>query len=61
MALHESFRVSELYSNEKVYQSLAVGNAGGIRVKANSTGEVERLVLFTSVPTARQLAENPLP
>lgn len=55
----ENFEISKLYSNEEIYKSLGVGNAGGVRVKTTSTGEVERLVVFTSVPTARQLAENP--
>jgi hypothetical protein len=55
----ESFKVTALYSNEQIYKSLCVGNAGGVRVKTNSSGLVERLVIFTSIPTARQLAENP--
>jgi hypothetical protein len=29
------------------------------RVKINPSGEVDRMVIFTSVPTARQLVENP--
>lgn len=54
-----TFRVSTLYSNEEIYKSLSVGNAGGIRVKTGASGSVERLVILTSLPTARQLAENP--
>ena len=57
--LTETFQVSTLYSNEEIYKSLSVGNAGGVRVKINSSGEVDRLVIFTSIPTARQLVENP--
>lgn len=57
--LPSSFVVSELYSNEEIYKSLCVGNAGGVRAKTNQTGEVDRLVILTSIPTARQLIENP--
>ncbi len=54
-----AFKVSELYSNEEVYHSLAVGNAGGVRVSIGPSSEVRHIVVFTSIPTARQLAENP--
>lgn len=54
-----AFQVSALYSNEEIYKSLSVGNAGGIRVKTDASGVVERVVILTSIPTARQLAENP--
>jgi len=57
--LPEVFEVSTRYSNEEIYKSLSVGNAGGVRVKTGTGGEVERLVIFTSMPTPRQLAENP--
>lgn len=53
------FRVSALYSNEEIYKSLRVGNAGGIRLKTGASGDIERVVILTSIPTARQLAENP--
>src|SRR4051794_13572721 len=56
---HDVFRVSELYSNDEIYNSLSVGNAGGVRIQKSAAGDVERLVIFTSLPTARQLAENP--
>lgn len=55
----DHFTVGSLYSNEEIYSSLAVGNAGGLRVKADRTKKVEHLVMMTSVPSARQLSENP--
>ena len=55
----ESFEVGNLYSNEEIYRSLSVGNAGGVRVKTDQSSVVERLVLMTSVPSARQARENP--
>lgn len=54
-----SFEVGQLYSNEEIYSSLGVGNAGGIRIKSNALGSVKRAVLFASIPTHRQLLENP--
>jgi hypothetical protein len=53
------FQVDQLYSNEEIYSSLGVGNAGGIRIKYSPLGNVKRAVLFTSIPTSRQLLENP--
>lgn len=55
----KAFNVSELYSNEEIYQALAVGNAGGVRVNTDSSSVVNRIAVFTSIPTPRQLAENP--
>ena len=57
--IHDVFRVSEHYSNDEIYKSLKVGNAGGVRVKKSASGDIERIVVFTSLPSARQLAENP--
>lgn len=57
--LLEAFHVDSKYSNEEIYRSFSVGNTGGVRVKTNNAGEVERIVIFTSVPTAKQLIENP--
>lgn len=54
-----SFEIGNLYSNEEIYGSLAVGNAGGVRAKTGGDGRIERLVMMTSVPSARQLGENP--
>jgi HJR/Mrr/RecB family endonuclease len=55
----DSFVIGELYSNEEIYRSLGVGNAGGVRAKLVANGDIERLVMMTSVPSARQLKENP--
>jgi restriction endonuclease Mrr len=57
--LYAEFSITSRYSNEEIYTSLGVGNTGGIRVKMMPSGEVRRIVLFTSIPTPRQLAENP--
>lgn len=54
-----SFHVGTLYSSEEIQNSLAVGNAGGIRMSIADDGSVRRAVILTSVPTARQLSENP--
>jgi hypothetical protein len=53
------FQVGELYSHEDIYSSLEVGNAGGIRPCLGKDGEVRRVVLMTSLPTAKVLRENP--
>jgi len=53
------FRVGEKYTHEEVYRGLAVGNAGGIRPSIGKGGELRRLVVMTSVPTARIISENP--
>lgn len=55
----KSFAVGALYSNDEISECLSVGNAGGVR-PCVETGEVlRRLVLTTSLPSARQLKENP--
>jgi hypothetical protein len=53
------FRPGEYYTHEETYRTLSVGNAGGIRISTNSDGTVRRVVLLTSVPTARITSENP--
>src|SRR4029078_3864897 len=53
------FEIGRLYSNEEIYRSLQVGNAGGIRSSVTDEGTVRRLVVMTSVPTARQRSEHP--
>jgi HJR/Mrr/RecB family endonuclease len=53
------FRPGEHYTHEEIYRTLSVGNAGGIRIGTNSDGTVRRIVLLTSVPTARITKENP--
>ena len=55
----DSFEIGKLYSNEEIFRSLSVGNAGGVRTKTDKSGKVERLVVMTSVPSARQARENP--
>ena len=54
-----SLSVGQLYSNEEIFRALGVGNAGGVRVKLAPDGTVLRAALFTSIPTPRQLLENP--
>ncbi len=54
-----AFRVGEKYTHEEVFRGLSVGNAGGIRPSIGRDGELRRLVVMTSVPTARILSENP--
>lgn len=54
-----AFRVGETYTHEEVYRGLKVGNAGGIRPCIGDDGEVRRLVVMTSEPSARILRENP--
>jgi hypothetical protein len=53
------FRVGEHYSNDQVHTALGVGNAGGVRSSVGADGETKRLVVMTSVPSARQARENP--
>lgn len=57
--VHRVLEVGGLYSNEDIFRSLSVGNAGGVRIKADGNGQVRRAALFTSIPTPRQLLENP--
>lgn len=54
-----SFQVGTLYSSQEIQAALGVGNAGGIRISMATDGAVRRAVVLTSVPTARQLSENP--
>jgi hypothetical protein len=53
------FTVGERYTNEEVYRSLGVGNAGGIRPNVGKDGEIRRLVVMTTTPDARNITENP--
>ena len=55
----DAFTVDQLYSNEEIYRALGVGNAGGIRVKTRAGGATQRIVIMTSLPNSRLLAENP--
>jgi len=53
------FTPSQLYTHEEIYRQLGVGNAGGIRTRLDSSGAIQRMVLFTSVASARIKGENP--
>jgi hypothetical protein len=53
------FRVGETNTHEEVYRRLKVGNAGGIRPCIGDDGQIRRLVVMTSEPSARILRENP--
>lgn len=55
----EVLSIGQSYSNEEIYQALGVGNAGGVRIKLDSLGEVRRAALFTAFSTSRQISENP--
>jgi hypothetical protein len=54
-----AFRVGNLYAHEEIYRSLSVGNAGGIRPAIRANGNLARLVIFTTAPTAKFARENP--
>jgi len=54
----KQFAVGEFYSNDDII-ALGVGNAGGIRPSTNPDGSVNRVVLLTAVPSAKNDAENP--
>lgn len=53
------FRVDELYSSENIQRALNVGNAGGVRACSGNKGTIARMVVLTSVASARQVSENP--
>jgi len=55
----KELEVGLMYSNEDIYKSLGVGNAGGVRVQLDRDQVVRRMVVMTSVPSARQARENP--
>jgi hypothetical protein len=50
--------VGQLYSNEEIFDSLQVSNAGGIRVSLRDD-KVVRAVVMTSVQGVHSAAENP--
>lgn len=53
------FEVGTLYTNEEIYTSLSVSNAGGVRLRLGEHSDVKRMVIMTSAPQSRQLRENP--
>jgi HJR/Mrr/RecB family endonuclease len=54
----EDLQVGELYSNEEIFESLKVSNAGGIRLGLHGK-VVLRVVIFTSAQSFHSAAENP--
>jgi hypothetical protein len=54
----ESLVVGQLYSNEEIFSSLKVSNAGGIRVSLQDN-VVVRAVIMTSVQGVHSAGENP--
>lgn len=59
VALPTTFHVNDLYSSEEIQHALNVGNAGGIRISSGGGGTVARMIVMTSVASARQASENP--
>ena len=57
--MEPEFIVDEFYSNECIYKTLGVGNAGGVRICVDEASAVRRMAIQTSAPSARQLKENP--
>jgi HJR/Mrr/RecB family endonuclease len=58
-AVVDSLAVGGLYSNEQIYRSLEVSNAGGIRPSIAGNGDICRLAVMTSVPGLHTAGENP--
>src|ERR1019366_7053417 len=54
----EALTVGQLYSNEEIYKSLAVSNAGGVRLSLREKAVV-RAVIMTSVQDLHGVGENP--
>lgn len=54
----EALFVGQLYSNEEIFKSLKVSNAGGIRLSLHE-GAVLRAVIMTSVQALHGAGENP--
>lgn len=54
----DQFIVGKLYSNEEIFRSFNVANAGGLRFRM-ANNQISRAVLMTSVPSARKAKENP--
>jgi hypothetical protein len=53
------FHVGDCYSNDQIFQSLGVSNAGGVRVALKESSTVRRMVVMTSASTLKQQVENP--
>ncbi len=54
----EELVVGTLYSNEEIYKSLMVSNAGGIRLRIQDNA-VLRAVILTSIHSFNVIDENP--
>lgn len=54
----EELAVSQLYSNEEIFQSLKVSNAGGIRI-CTADNTMVRAAIMTSVQGLHSAGENP--
>jgi hypothetical protein len=54
----EALRVGELYSNDEIFGSLKVSNAGGIRLRLRGKA-VLRAAIFTSAQSFHAASENP--
>src|SRR6266478_10132626 len=54
----EALEVGQLYSNEEIYKSLKVSNAGGIRLSLRDKA-ILRAVIMTSVQSLHGAGENP--
>jgi len=52
------FKVGSLYSNDEIFKSLGVSNAGGIRVSVENNSVV-RATIMTSVRELHHSGENP--
>lgn len=59
MMISMHFKVGNLYTIDEIQRALGVGNAGGIRIATEASGNVRRAVILTSIPSARQASENP--
>ncbi|MCB1077900.1 MAG: restriction endonuclease [Verrucomicrobiae bacterium] len=55
----DRFKISNLYTHEEVFQTLSVGNAGGIRVALDISKKVRRIVLMTAEASEKCIRENP--
>src|SRR5580692_7052095 len=54
----EALEIGQLYSNEEIFRSLKVSNAGGIRLSLQDKA-ILRAVVMTSVQGLHSAAENP--
>jgi len=54
----EAFEIGQLYSNEEIFKSFKVSNAGGIRLALRESSVV-RAVIMTSLQTFHNTSENP--